>query len=147
VLVDSPCSGLGTLRRNPDLKWRQTLQSVAELQAKQFSILTAAAKLLKVGGRLVYATCSILKQENQEIIEAFLKIHPEFELLDPKVVLTAPFPRQNDLPIGASVDSLFWQLWPHQHETDGFFAAILQRRPNPLDPSKDLPASDLAVSE
>ena len=147
VLVDSPCSGLGTLRRNPDLKWRQTLQSVAELQAKQFSILTAAAKLLKVGGRLVYATCSILKQENQEIIEAFLKIHPEFELLDPKVVLTAPFPRQNDLPIGASVDSFFWQLWPHQHETDGFFAAILQRRPNPLDPSIDLPASGLAVSE
>ena len=147
VLVDAPCSGLGTLRRNPDLKWRQTLQSVAELQAKQFSILTAAAKLLKVGGRLVYATCSILKQENQEIIEAFLKIHPEFELLDPKVVLTAPFPRQNDLPIGASADSLFWQLWPHQHETDGFFAAILQRRPNPLDPSKVMPASDLAVSE
>jgi 16S rRNA (cytosine967-C5)-methyltransferase len=65
VLVDAPCSGLGTLRRNPDLRWRQTLETVTELQAKQYSILSAASKLLKVGGRLVYATCSILEQENR----------------------------------------------------------------------------------
>ncbi|MFZ1711522.1 MAG: RsmB/NOP family class I SAM-dependent RNA methyltransferase, partial [Nitrosomonas sp.] len=69
VLVDVPCSGLGTLRRNPDLKWRQTPDSISELKIKQESILNAAAKLLKSGGRLVYATCSLLPEENQQIIE------------------------------------------------------------------------------
>jgi 16S rRNA (cytosine967-C5)-methyltransferase len=129
VLVDAPCSGLGTLRRNPDLKWRQTPQGIEELQEKQYSILTAAAKLLKPGGRLVYATCSILQQENQEIIEAFLKENPHFELLDPKEALVAPFPKVGNWPVGASENSLFWQLWPHEHETDGFFAAILEKKP------------------
>lgn len=71
VLVDAPCSGLGTLRRNPDLKWRQSPQSIEELKCKQKLILSAAAKLLKPGGRLVYATCSFLAEENQEIIEHF----------------------------------------------------------------------------
>ncbi|MDT8363416.1 MAG: RsmB/NOP family class I SAM-dependent RNA methyltransferase, partial [Nitrosomonas sp.] len=78
VLVDVPCSGLGTLRRNPDLKWRQTPDSIGELKIKQESILNAAAKLLKPGGRLVYATCSLLPEENQQIIEQFLAAHPDF---------------------------------------------------------------------
>lgn len=82
VLVDVPCSGLGTLRRNPDLKWRQTPDSISELKIKQESILNAAAKLLKSGGRLVYATCSLLPEENQQIIEQFLAAHPDFALLD-----------------------------------------------------------------
>lgn len=128
VLVDAPCSGLGTLRRNPDLKWRQSLASIAELQAKQYSILCSAAKLLKVGGRLVYATCSILEQENQVIVNEFLKNHPHFELLDPKEVLRGDFPMKDDLPIGASKDSMWWQLWPQLTETDGFFAAILTKK-------------------
>ena len=72
VLVDAPCSGLGTLRRNPDLKFRQSPQSVAELVVKQAAILRAAARLLKPGGRLVYATCSLLAEENQDIVAAFL---------------------------------------------------------------------------
>ena len=82
VLVDAPCSGLGTLRRNPDLKWRQSAKSVQELVAKQTAILDSAARLLKPGGRLVYATCSILPQENEAITEAFSAAHPDFEMLD-----------------------------------------------------------------
>ena len=72
VLVDAPCSGLGTLRRNPDLKWRQSPESVAELAPKQLSILTSAARLVKVGGRLVYATCSMLEAENEGVVKQFL---------------------------------------------------------------------------
>jgi 16S rRNA (cytosine967-C5)-methyltransferase len=71
VLVDAPCSGLGTLRRNPDLKWRQSPQALAELQAKQKAILASAARLLKPGGRLVYATCSLLAAENEAVAEDF----------------------------------------------------------------------------
>jgi len=146
VLVDAPCSGLGTLRRNPDLKWRQTPQSIEELQAKQFSILSAAAKLLKPGGRLVYATCSLLQQENQTIVNEFLQQHPNFILLDPKLALTAPFPRINDLPVGASMENSWWQLWPDQHETDGFFAAILERNTTPT-PKKIYPDQEKPIEE
>src|SRR5690606_18411935 len=71
VLVDAPCSGLGTLRRNPDLKWRQSPQSVDELRAKQAAILGSAARLVKRGGRLVYATCSLLEEEDEAIALAF----------------------------------------------------------------------------
>ncbi|MES7852293.1 RsmB/NOP family class I SAM-dependent RNA methyltransferase, partial [Cutibacterium acnes] len=71
VLVDAPCSGLGTLRRNPDLKWRQSPKAIEELRAKQDAILASAARLLKPGGRLVYATCSILPEENQAVAAAF----------------------------------------------------------------------------
>ncbi len=128
VLVDAPCSGLGTLRRNPDLKWRQSPDSIAELQSKQYAILKSAARLLKSGGRLVYATCSVLRQENQDVVNAFLAENPEFELLDPKQVLSAPYPIVEGLPVGASTDNSWWQLWPQVHDTDGFFAAILQKK-------------------
>ena len=128
VLVDAPCSGLGTLRRNPDLKWRQSPQSVAELTQKQLSILNSAARLLKPGGRLVYATCSLIYQENQGVVEAFLAGNPNFELKDPKEVLRDTFPAMGDLPIGAHADSMWWQLFPHIHGTDGFFGAILERK-------------------
>src|SRR5690606_28001541 len=82
VLVDAPCSGLGTLRRNPDLKFRQSPESVAELVAKQAAILKSAARLVKPGGRLVYATCSLLAEENRDIVAAFLAAHPAFRALD-----------------------------------------------------------------
>ncbi len=124
VLVDAPCSGLGTLRRNPDLKWRQSPQAVAELVAKQAAILASASRLLKPGGRLVYATCSLLKAENEEIAAAFSAAHPDFEPLDAAEVLA----RQN-VPDAASLTSGgYLRLWPHQHATDGFFAALWQRR-------------------
>ena len=81
VLVDAPCSGLGTLRRNPDLKWRQSPEGVEEMSVKQAAILRAAATLVKPGGRLVYATCSLLPEENEEIVAAFMAQHPAFEPL------------------------------------------------------------------
>jgi len=116
------------LRRNPDLKWRQSPQSVAELTQKQLSILQSASRLLKPGGRLVYATCSLIRQENQGVVEEFLASNPNFELKDPKEVLRDTFPVMGQLPIGASADSSWWQLFPHQHGTDGFFGAILERK-------------------
>ena len=87
VLVDAPCSDLGTLRRNPDLKWRQTPESVVELTGKQASILSAASALVKKGGRLVYATCSLLEEENEAVVGAFLAAHPEFVVLPARDVL------------------------------------------------------------
>jgi 16S rRNA (cytosine967-C5)-methyltransferase len=121
VLVDAPCSGLGTLRRNPDLKWRQTPQDVIELNAKQTSILNRAATLVKAGGRLVYATCSLLRDENEDVAEAFLAAHPEYTLMNAAEILK----QQNiDLDTGD-----YLKLLPHQHNTDGFFAAVFEKAP------------------
>jgi 16S rRNA (cytosine967-C5)-methyltransferase len=120
VLVDAPCSGLGTLLRNPDLKWRQTAEGVDELIVKQRDILEAAAKLVRPGGRLVYATCSVLDAENAEIVDAFLATHPEFTRLSAGEILAA-----QNVNIECGVDL---RLTPHQHGTDGFYAAVLERK-------------------
>ncbi|AEJ00400.1 Fmu (Sun) domain protein [Nitrosomonas sp. Is79A3] len=119
VLVDAPCSGLGTLRRNPDLKWRQSPQSIDELKAKQAAILSAAASLLKPGGRLVYATCSFLPEENQQVVQDFLNTHPQYSLLNCAELLA-----QQKIPLDTGE---FLQLSPLLHQTDGFFAAALTR--------------------
>jgi 16S rRNA (cytosine967-C5)-methyltransferase len=125
VLVDAPCSGLGTLRRNPDLKWRQSPQSVQELQAKQLAILASAARLLKPGGRLVYATCSLLPDENEAVVEKFSELQARGFVAVPAVdVLQAARVDQPE----ALVVGNHLRLWPHVHATDGFFAAIWQRR-------------------
>ena len=123
VLVDAPCSGLGTLRRNPDLKWRQSPKAVQELNLKQSAILAGAARLLKPGGRLVYATCSLLASENEAVCAAFAAAHPGFTPLAVDGLLT-------DLKV-AGAESLVQagnlRLWPHLHATDGFFAAVWQK--------------------
>jgi len=119
VLVDAPCSGLGTLRRNPDLKFRQSPQSIAELNQKQTAILASASRLVKKGGRLVYATCSILPEENQHIVQAFLADHPDFALLPAGEVLQQ---QKIELEMGE-----YLELRPHLHATDGFFAAVMER--------------------
>ncbi|MDN3921854.1 RsmB/NOP family class I SAM-dependent RNA methyltransferase [Roseateles violae] len=124
VLVDAPCSGLGTLRRNPDLKWRQTPQAIAELQAKQGAILASAARLLKPGGRLVYATCSLLDAENEAIAEAFGAAHPDFVPLPAGEALDKAHVAQ----AGGLVENGYLRLWPHRHQTDGFFAAVWERK-------------------
>jgi 16S rRNA (cytosine967-C5)-methyltransferase len=124
VLVDAPCSGLGTLRRNPDLKWRQSEKSVAELTAKQASILDSAARLVKSGGQLVYATCSVLEAENEAIVRAFTEAHPDFEMLDAAEVLE----RQKVEQAASLCHDGMLRLWPHRHGTDGFFAAVWRRR-------------------
>ncbi len=120
VLVDAPCSGLGTLRRNPDLKWRQTEASVGELTTMQANILAAAATLVKPGGRLVYATCSLLTAENKAVVEAFLAAHPQFALRPASDILARH---------GVTLSGDMLQLLPHHHNTDGFFAAVLERLP------------------
>jgi 16S rRNA (cytosine967-C5)-methyltransferase len=124
VIVDAPCSGLGTLRRNPDLKWRQSPQSVQEMSAKQAAILQSAARLLKPGGRLVYATCSLLPQENEAIAQSFSQSHPEFSLL-PVGELLAQLKVDSaaSLCSGGVAGLNYLRLWPHRHGTDGFFAA------------------------
>ena len=124
VLVDAPCSGLGTLRRNPDLKWRQKPESVAELAALQQAILSSAARLLKPGGRLVYATCSVLPEENEATVQAFLEAHSGFEALDAAAELT----RLKVPEAAALCQDGQLRLWPQRHSTDGFFAAVLTRR-------------------
>ena len=129
VLVDAPCSGLGTLRRNPDLKWRQSAKAVQELVVKQAAILDSAARLLKPGGRLVYATCSILPQENEAIAEAFTAAHPDFVPLDAGEVLSQLKVEQAaSLCSGGETGTAYLRMWPHRHQTDGFFAAVWTRK-------------------
>jgi 16S rRNA (cytosine967-C5)-methyltransferase len=127
VLVDAPCSGLGTLRRNPDLKWRQDARAVGELTAKQNAILDSAARLLKAQGRLVYATCSLLTEENEAVAEAFSARHPQLTPVPARDILES-------LKVEAAADlcsgegGRFLRLWPHRHGTDGFFAAVWEAR-------------------
>jgi 16S rRNA (cytosine967-C5)-methyltransferase len=129
VIVDAPCSGLGTLRRNPDLKWRQSPEAVAEMTIKQAAILQSAARLLKPGGRLVYATCSLLPQENEAIAQAFGAAHADFVPLAVAEVLgQAKVPDAASLCSGGESGGQYLRLWPHRHGTDGFFAAAWTRR-------------------
>ncbi len=119
VLIDAPCSGLGTLRRNPDLKWRQSESSVAELTVKQASILDAAATLVRPGGRLVYATCSLLTVENDAVVAGFLEKHPDFSLVPAADLLGKQ---------GIACEGEVLRLLPHRHNTDGFYAAAMERK-------------------
>jgi 16S rRNA (cytosine967-C5)-methyltransferase len=119
VLVDAPCTGFGTLRRNPDLKWRQTPDDLAELIAKQARIPAAAATLVKPGGRLVYATCSLLPEENDAIVAGFVATHAQFAPQDASAELARA---------GIALDTgPALRLLPHRHGCDGFYAAILVR--------------------
>jgi 16S rRNA (cytosine967-C5)-methyltransferase len=129
VLVDAPCSGMGTLRRNPDVKWRQQPEGIAELTEKQASILDGAARLVKFGGRLVYATCSLLNEENDAIVEGFLASHPDFELVPMHQVLAE---QRISLEMGD-----YLKMLPHKHGTDGFFAAVLERKAAPAKAAVD----------
>ncbi|MDR7308760.1 RsmB/NOP family class I SAM-dependent RNA methyltransferase [Rhodoferax saidenbachensis] len=129
VLVDAPCTGLGTLRRNPDLKWRQNAQAVEEMAVKQAAILQSASRMVKSGGRLVYATCSVLPQENEAIAEAFGAANPDFVALSAGEVLTELKVEQAaSLCCGGENGLLYLRLWPHVHATDGFFAAVWQKK-------------------
>ena len=138
VLVDAPCSGTGTLRRNPDIKWRQIdLEKLAHTQA---AILAAAATLVKPGGRLVYATCSLLREENEDVVTGFLAAHSEFRALAAAEILArrqvllpaAADPAAQDVAGGAisrdRIEDLALRLLPHRHHTDGFFAVAMERR-------------------
>ena len=124
VLVDAPCSGTGTLRRNPDLKWRFDETELERLRGVQASLLRAAARLVKPGGRLVYSTCSLLAGENEEQVGRFLEEHPGFAPVDAAGVL-----RTQEIVIDHAERFAPWfVMLPHLHGCDGFFAAVLERR-------------------
>jgi 16S rRNA (cytosine967-C5)-methyltransferase len=116
VLVDAPCTNLGVLRRNPEVKWRRQPRDVAGAAERQHSILTAAATLVRPGGRLVYATCSLEPEENDEVAREFLTAHADF-------VADAP----PDFPVAPDAGG-FVRCLPHRHATDGFTAIRLRRR-------------------
>jgi 16S rRNA (cytosine967-C5)-methyltransferase len=122
VFIDAPCSGLGTLRRNPGMKWSVSEQSVVELAEKQGEILTIHAPFVKAGGMLFYATCSVLKEENEEVVVKFLDQHHDFAFLD-----AAEYSRKTGLE--KFIENGYFRLWPHRDGTDGFFCAVLTRRP------------------
>jgi 16S rRNA (cytosine967-C5)-methyltransferase len=129
VLVDAPCSGLGTLRRNPDLKWRQDMAGMTQLAARQLEILQSASRLLKPGGRLVYATCSLLQQENQQVASAFSAANDGFAQIDVgEIMTTLKVAGAESMCSGGENGLLYLQLWPHKHGTDGFFAAVWQKK-------------------
>jgi 16S rRNA (cytosine967-C5)-methyltransferase len=121
VLVDAPCSGTGTLRRSPDIKWRTI--DLERLVSTQRAILAAAARLVKPGGRLVYATCSLLAEENDAVTDDFLAAHPDFAPLTAADILAR---RQIELPAVTTGPAL--RLLPHRHRTDGFYALAMERR-------------------
>ena len=120
VLVDAPCTGVGTWRRNPDARLRLDERDLAELLPKQAAILAQAARLVRKGGRLVYATCSLLTEENEAQVQAFLAAHPAFSAV--------PLPAAWGLPGAAPGEGDWLVLTPRRHGTDGFFAAVLERR-------------------
>jgi 16S rRNA (cytosine967-C5)-methyltransferase len=122
VLVDAPCSGLGTLRRNPEARWRLTPETVAKagFPARQLALLITYAPLCAVGGRLIYATCTLAEEENDRVVERFLAERDDFARVPVKEI----WGRERALRVG---DGLNLRLYPHVHDTDGFFAAVLRR--------------------
>jgi len=121
VLVDAPCSGTGAWRRNPDARWRLATSNLVNLKATQDAVLDQAAPLVKPGGRLIYATCSLLPEENSERVDQFLIRHPEFKVLPVADVWKTAL--SGDCP----ATTPFLTLSPARHGTDGFFVAILER--------------------
>ena len=116
VLVDAPCSGTGTLRRNPEIRWRIRAQDITELSARQKRLLSNAAKMVSPRGRLVYSTCSVEPEENEGVVRAFLEAEDCFSRIQPPVE-----------PALITEDG-FVRTWPHRQGTDGFFIALFERK-------------------
>jgi 16S rRNA (cytosine967-C5)-methyltransferase len=119
VFIDVPCTGLGTLRRNPDIKWRRHPKDPYRLARVQAELLSHAAGFVKTGGALVYATCTLLREENERVAERFSAAHPHFVLQPPAGFLPGT--------CGSMADGHYFKSWPHRHGIDGFFAARWQR--------------------
>jgi len=124
VLLDVPCSGTGAWRRNPDSKWRLTPEMLSHHAARQDRLLARSAQLTKPGGRVIYVTCSLLREENEDRIEAFLGSHPNFTTVAAQVAWTEAL---GTPPPKSAIGQDFLFLTPHQHGTDGFFVAVLER--------------------
>jgi len=121
VLVDAPCSGIGSLRRNPEARWRLTEAEVDRLPAEQLAICERALGLLAPGGRLVYATCTVLRAENEDVVGRLLERHPDLEMVPVKEI----WGRERAEAVG---DGTVMKTLPNRHGCDGFFAAVLRRR-------------------
>ena len=139
VLVDAPCTGTGTWRRNPDSRWRLLGPGLTELTGLQAEILDSAARLVRPGGRLIYATCSLLAEENEDQMAAFLAAHPDFAPLP----LAGLWPAVLGTP--SPLDGPWLRLSPARHDTDGFFAAVLERRAAEPEPAAESAASEPAA--
>lgn len=124
VLVDAPCTGVGALRRNPEIRWRLGPGDPARLAKLQLDILENAYELVKPGGRLIYATCSVLRSENQDVVASFLERHSDALTFAPKEI----WGRAKATPL-VDESERFMTLFPDVHGTDGFFVAILRRTP------------------
>jgi len=118
ILVDAPCSGLGTLRRNPEIKWRSSPEDVTKCAALQKAILDNAAPYLKKGGSLIYSTCTIMPEENEEVIEEFISLHRNFICISPPDTIDSRVIDERG----------YFQAYPHRHGTDGFFGAVLRKK-------------------
>nr|MDQ3805176.1 RsmB/NOP family class I SAM-dependent RNA methyltransferase [Acidobacteriota bacterium] len=116
VLVDAPCTGTGTLRHNPEIRWRVAPADIAELSARQRRILDEAARVVRPGGRLVYSTCSVEREENEEVVADFLRARENFRQTE-----ATPAPERLRLPSGAA------RTWPHRDDVDGFFVAAFEK--------------------
>ncbi len=122
VLVDAPCSGTGTLRRNPEIRWRIQPSDIAELSSKQGRILAHATEMVRPGGILLYSTCSLERDENEAVAEDFLKEHCGFDqsrLTNARIL---------DAPADLATASGAFRTWPHRHDVDGFFMILFKRR-------------------
>jgi 16S rRNA (cytosine967-C5)-methyltransferase len=115
ILVDAPCSGTGTIRHNPEIRWSLKPEDLSELPLKQKRILANAARVLKKGGRIIYSTCSLEEEENENVVQEFLREHPEFKIVVSDIA--------EELATGRG----FLRTFPHRNNTDGFFAAVLQK--------------------
>ena len=127
VLIDAPCSGAGTWRRNPDAKWRLKPSDLAELVDLQRRILDSASRLVKPGGRLVYATCSLFQEENADQVGAFLEANPDFTLV-PAPLAWAEATKRLGLDTAYPGDGDMLVLTPGKHGTDGFFVAVMEKK-------------------
>jgi 16S rRNA (cytosine967-C5)-methyltransferase len=117
VLLDAPCSGLGTLHRKPDIRWRQTPEKISQLSDLQEELLTQTARWVKPGGTLVYATCTLNSRENERVVQAFLKSHPDWQI---------QFPSSNS-PTASFATTQGWiKVLPYLHQMDGFFMVKLK---------------------
>ncbi len=121
VLVDAPCSGLGVIRRLPEIKWRRREADLTAMQKKQVELLFAAARLLPVGGKLLYSVCSVEPEETRQVVEIFYREHSHF--IHEQLATLLPLPLQKDQDVSHLIS-----LWPHRHNMDGFFMALWSRK-------------------
>ena len=120
ILIDAPCTGTGVIRRHPDIKWARKPEDLAKVPERQLALLCGLAEALKPGGVMVYATCSLEPEENEEVVEKFLSRHPEFEVEDPRRVLPEAARELVD-------ENGFLRTYPHRHGLDGFFGVRLRK--------------------